>query len=148
MVNDVATQADATVISNTGGYSSIKAVDFNTRKRIYTATTNAVSLADHLDKVITLKDVIITPVETTDDKTGEVENYLRTVLIDVDGQAYATGSSGVALALSNLFRIVGEPDQWGDFGLPIEVYEERGKNNYRYMTIRLADEAAESDAKK
>lgn len=138
MANAEVAQVQANVIE--GGYSSIKGVDFATRKRIYTATANAKSLADNLDKVIFVKDVIVTPVTSAADENGEVDNYLRTVLIDVEDQAFATGSSGIALALSNLLRIVGEPDQWGDFGLPIVVFEERGKNNYRYMTIRLAED--------
>jgi hypothetical protein len=135
MSNEVATQqANTSVVE---GYSSIKGTDFETRKAIYTAVTNAESISDHLDEVINLKDIIVQPVTTEDDK-GVVESYLRTVLIDDQGKAFATGSEGVITSLNTLFKTVGEPSDWKGQALPIKVVEEKGRKGYRYMTIKLA----------
>src|SRR6187402_309416 len=65
-------------------YTSIKGSDLATQKKIFAAITNAQSLADHLNKTINLKHVIIQPV-TTENEKGEIENFLRTVLIADDG---------------------------------------------------------------
>lgn len=139
MSTDIATQNNNT--AGSGRYTSIKGSDLATRKKIFAATTNAESLADHLGETINLRHIIIQPVSTENEK-GEVEEFLRTVLVSEEGIAYASGSQGIVLALQGMFDVFGEPDSWPE-PLPIKVVEERGKRGYRYMTIKLAEDAAE-----
>lgn len=140
MSNEVATQANPTAAPMR--YTSITGSDLATKKRIFAALTSAESLSDHLDKTLQLEHVIIQPATSENDKTGEVENFLRTVLITEDGTAYASGSQGIVLAIQSLFDVFGDPSEWRE-PLAIKVVEERGKRGYRYMTIKPADEAAE-----
>jgi hypothetical protein len=141
MANDIA-ELDA---ASKQRYTSIKGTDFATQKRVFAAITNAESLAEHLGETINLKHVIIQPV-TTENEKGEVENFLRTVLISDNDVAYASGSGGIVLAIQTLFDVFGEPDKWAE-ALPIKVVEERGRRGYRYMTIKVADDTEVEPAK-
>jgi hypothetical protein len=143
MSNDIAT-AQHNAGESGNRYSSIKGSDLATKKRIFSAITSAQSLADNLDKTINLRHVIIQPV-TTEDEKGNVENFLRTVLIDDKDVAYASGSAGIVLAIQSLFDVFGEPESWTD-PVAIKVVEERGRRGYRYMTIKPADDVDEAVA--
>lgn len=142
MANEIATQ-NSTTGENGTRYSSLKGTDLATKKKIFTAITSASALAENLDKTINLKHVIIQPV-TTEDEKGTVENFLRTILIDENNVAYASGSAGIVLAIKNLFDVYGEPDEWSE-PVGIKVVEERGRRGYRYMTIKPADDVADED---
>jgi hypothetical protein len=139
MSNDIAT-AQQNNSENGTRYSSLKGSDLATKKKIFSAITSAESLAEHLDKTINLKHVIIQPV-TTESEKGEIENFLRTVLIDDNDVAYASGSAGIVLAIQSLFDVFGEPESWSE-PVAIKVVEERGRRGYRYMTIKPADDEA------
>ena len=139
-------EIDAIDNASSQRYSSITGGDLATKKRIYSAITNAQSLADHLDETINLRHVIIQPV-TTENEKGEVENFLRTVLISDTDVAYASGSAGIVLAIKTLFDVFGEPSTWAE-ALPVKIVEERGRRGYRYMTIKEADEDSDAKAEK
>jgi hypothetical protein len=137
MANDIASQ-NSNAGENGTRYSSLTGTDLATKKKIFTAITSAQSLADNLDKTIQLKHVIIQPV-TTEDEKGNVENFLRTILIDDNDVAFASGSAGIVLAIQSLFDVFGEPETWSE-PVAIKVVEERGRRGYRYMTIKPADD--------
>lgn len=134
---DIATQ-NTSMTNEAGRYSSLKGTDLKTRKAIFAAMSDAKTLNEHLNETILLRHVIIQPV-TTEDEKGNVQEFLRTVLIAEDGTAYASGSNGIILALKSLFQVYGEPDEWPE-PVAIKVVEERGNRGYRYMTIKPADE--------
>lgn len=120
------------------GFSSITATDLESRKLFYTAISDAKPLSDNLNKVINLKDVIVQPVSSEDEKTGVVEDYLRSVLIDADGTAYAASSTGVKSSLDNLFLVFGTPDTW-DAPLAIKVTEKKSaKPGFKFFSITIA----------
>ena len=130
-------QNNAGSVSLVDGYSSISGTDIEARKKVYTAISAAQQLSDHLGKTINLKDVIVQPVTSENEDTGEVDEYLRTTLIDADGTAYAAGSSGVASSLKNLFGVFGEPGTWTE-PLAIKVVEKKGRKGFKFMSIELA----------
>jgi len=136
MSKDIATISNGTT-QLVNGYSSITGDDLAARKAIYKAVSAAVPLSDHLGKTIQLKDVIVQPVQSENEQTGEVEDYLRTTLIDADGTAYSAGSSGVASSLRNMFDVLGEPGTWPE-PLPIKVVEKKGRKGFKFMSIELA----------
>lgn len=130
-------QKNAGSVSLVDGYSSINGDDMEARKKVYTAISAASLLSDHLGKTINLKDVIVQPVTSENEDTGEVEEYLRTTLIDVDGTAFAAGSTGVVSSLKNLFGVFGEPSSWTE-PLAIKVVEKKGRKGFKFMSIELA----------
>lgn len=137
MANKDIAVKNAGSVSLVDGYSSITGTDIEARKKVYTAISAAQQLSDHLGKTINLKDVIVQPVTSENEETGEVDEYLRTTLIDADGTAYAAGSSGVASSLKNLFGVFGEPEIWTE-PLAIKVVEKKGRKGFKFMSIELA----------
>lgn len=131
-------QQNAASIDLKRGYSSIQGDDMDARKRLYTAIASAEQLSDHLGETIVLKDVVVLPVTSENEETGEVDEYERTTLIDVNGSAFAAGSSGVVSSLKNLFGVFGEPSTWAE-PLPIKVVEKKGRKGFKFMTIELAE---------
>lgn len=141
MSQELATIADAVNDLNedrVAVYSSFKADDFETRKVVLAATTNAVPLVDHLNEHIALANVVVQAIQITDEKTGETDDAARTILIAEDGKAYAAVSGGIFRALTNIFGIVGQPHTW-DKPLDIEVVQERGRRGFNYFTIKLLE---------
>lgn len=136
MSNEIALKNSGSV-NLVDGYSSITGDDLDARKRVYTAISAAKSLSDVLGKTINLKDVIVQPVTSENEETGEVDEYLRTTLIDADGTAYAAGSTGVASSLRNLFGVFGEPSTWAE-PLAIKIVEKKGRKGFKFMSIELA----------
>lgn len=97
---------------NAGFYCSI--VNDGTRKSqiaIYNAVNGAdESVADHINEVLEIVNVVAHPVTLTDDVTGEIREALRTVLVDKNGKTYTAVSQGITNSLSRIFSIVGMPD--------------------------------------
>lgn len=108
------------------GYSSNKATDFGSRVGIVNAMTNAVPVADNLDKTINLKDVVIQSVTLVNERTGEYQEVPRITLIDANGTAYSATSDVIYKDLKNFFAILGEPNAW-PAPLPVKVTKEKAK---------------------
>lgn len=153
MSTEVATLASTVQSLNNGQiavYSSMKGDDFDTKVAVLAATTNAAPLNENFGKTINLVNVVVQAIdiESLNEKTGEVEvnEAVRTVLLDADGTSYYAVSGGIFKALTNMFGILGEPHVWVK-PLTIHVVEERSKKNaaHRYMTVKLG--AAETAKK-
>lgn len=119
-------------------FCSIKAD--GTRKSaiaIYNAINNkGESLDDHMGKVLEIVHVAAHPVSLTDEKTGEVVDTIRTVLVDKNGVNYDAVSEGVASSLQKIFAIVGMPP-WIDEPLKIKVVQQKTRAGYKTNTIEL-----------
>ena len=90
------------------------------RRELYNAMNNAdVQLADHIGQTIVMRDIIIEPVEMTDENTGEIKTCPRCIIIDVDGNSYTSISVGIYNALRRLCTVFGMPT-WAN-GLPVKV---------------------------
>ena len=70
-----------------GMYCSIHADTQEDRLDIYEAVSNSLSLDDMVGKVVEVENVIIQPVEMTDNATGEIMQRNRIVLITPQGAA-------------------------------------------------------------
>ena len=132
-------EANAANFADTGVqiYSSIKGTDPETRKKIYTAVSASDSLRDFLNKKLNIVDVIAQNVQLTDDKTGEVSSAVRIVLIDDKGKAYGSVSTGVYQSLTNLFAIVGKPEEWLT-PMVITPVEKMGRRGFRFISLELS----------
>lgn len=118
------------------GYSSNKATDFGSRVGIVNAMTNATPVAEHLDKVINLKDVVIQSVALVNERTGELQDVPRITLIDTDGRAFSATSDVIYKDLKNFFAILGEPNNW-PAPLPVKVTKEKAKVG-SFFTLSIA----------
>lgn len=85
-------------------------------------------ISDCIGQKIEMVNAFIEQVQMVNDETGEVNNGVRTVLIDKDGKGYQSVSTGIFNALKKLFAIYGTPDNWKE---PVPVTFTcitRGKN--------------------
>lgn len=113
----------------------------STRVAIFNAINGAdESLADHINEVLEVVNVVAHPVTLIDEQTGEVIEALRTVLIDKDGKAYTAVSSGIANALSRIIAIVGEPTNaaWEKEPVKMKIKQVKTRNGVNKVnTIEL-----------
>lgn len=101
------------------------------------AITNAEPLSDHLGQVINLVHCVFQAISLTDEKTGEVSDAVRTILIDQDGNGYAAVSAGLFGSLRDIFGILGQPATWNE-PLPITVDEQKGRKGYKFFKVSMA----------
>ena len=123
-------------------YCSIK--NDNTRKSqiaIYNAINGAdEQVADHINEVLEIVNVVAHPVTLTDEETGEIITALRTVLIDKNGKGYVAVSGGIANAVSRIMSIIGEPTNgaWEKEPVKMKIKQVKTRNgNNKVNTIEL-----------
>lgn len=119
-----------------GIYSSIKGDDFATRLEILKAVNDAEPISQHLGEVFELRHMVVQPVDSVDDQTGEASSYERVILIGDDGRAFVGASTGLMNSVRTFVGVMGEPDTWGQ-AIPVTVTEE-GKKPRSYFRINLA----------
>ena len=105
---------------------------------IYNSINNdGEKLIDHCGETLEITDVAAHGVSLADEKTGEINEVLRVVLIATDGTTYSCVSSGVVESLKKIFAIVGVPS-WKDEPVKIIPTEVRTKQGRRVLTLVLA----------
>lgn len=118
-------------------FCSIVGDDIESKKRIFNAVSNSTPLKDMIGKTIAIKDVIAQNVRLEDmNKPGEFNDAVRVVLIDPDGVAYGTVSSGVMNSLTNLFAIVGKPETWAE-PMNVQVNSKAGRRGFNFLALEL-----------
>ena len=98
------------------------------------------SLADHINEILEITNVVAHPVTLTDEETGEVINALRVVLIDKNGKAYQAVSGGIANAISRIISIIGDPatGAWEKEPVKMRVKQVKTRNgNNKVNTLEL-----------
>lgn len=130
--NSAQAQLDA-VTQGTGFYSSLALTTQKDKLSFLNVVSNSTSLQEKVGETIAIKDVIISTAQFTDDETGEVTEGLRTTLIDADGNAYHASSKGIALAMRQVFNVLGEPGSWEE---PLEAkVKQVQKGKFRVLTL-------------
>jgi len=119
-------------------YTSVKGVDKVAKLKVLDAITNSEPLADHLRESFNLTDFVIQVIQMADEKTGEIGNVPRIILIMDDGKAYHAISSGVLQSLRNFVGVLGEPGTGDAWPVAVTCDEVKGRNGYRFMTLKLA----------
>ena len=126
---------------NESFYCSIQ--DDGTRKSkvaIYNAIqTPDGKIADHINQVLEVVNVVAHPVTLTDEETGELFTALRTVLVTKDGKSYEAVSGGIANAISRIMSIVGPPTDgaWEKEPVKMKIKQVQTKGNNKINTIEL-----------
>lgn len=121
------------------GYCSIQGTDFGSRVAVVNAMTSASPVADNLDKLIMLKDVVIQEVQLVNERTGELQAVPRITLIDADGSAFSATSDVVFKDLKTFFSVLGTPNTW-PAPLPVVVTKAKAKGAGYYFTLNIAPE--------
>lgn len=117
-------------------YSSLEGDDMETRKRVFKAIAGASPLQDNLDKAINVVHIVRMPAESVNEATGELDQYMRTILIDDKENAFVASSVGVDISFQTIISTLGEPRTWGG---PIAFVAKReGKGTNKYLTLTLA----------
>ena len=139
--NEVAVQANKAVavgdITEAAGfYTSLNVASRADKMSLLKAINNSVPLVDKAGSEIAIVDVVMQEVEIANENTGAIEDAIRITLIDADGTAYNATSKGIAQSLKQTFGVLGTPEQW-DEPLVVTVAEERGRNGFRYLTLKF-----------
>lgn len=118
-------------------FSTVKGADYQSRLKTLAALSNATPLADHLDKQINLRDVVIQQISMVNERTGELQDVPRITLLDDSGVSYHAISDVVYKDLKNVFAILGMPHTW-PAPLPIFVTKNKGKVG-NFFTLSVGD---------
>ena len=98
------------------------------------ALTNAEELEGMIGRTLHLHDYVLQPVTVTDQRTGEIRNCTRIVLMCDEGN-FGTISTGVETSMRNLCTAMKNfPAPWNP---PIEVVptKQQGKNGFKFTQL-------------
>lgn len=91
-------------------FCSVKGGDRKSKAKVYNAINNPEhKVADFINKVIMVKDVVVEEITLENEETGEFETAPRVVLIDDKGKAYQAVSAGMFNAIKNAIQVFGAP---------------------------------------
>lgn len=100
----------------------------------------ALQLADYLNQVIDIVDVIVEGASKTDPETGEVTSFPLITLIDKDGLAYRCGSTGVFDSLRDL--LAWRPQTPWSPPMPVKCVAKRLGGGRRFFVLVYAPRKA------
>lgn len=129
---------ELTLFNGNGGrtYCSKIAESEEEKKDLFNALETCDALLnDCVGQEIDIKDVYCEEREITDDETGEIKKKYRTILFDMNGQTYATGSYGIFNIMRKLMAIYGMPT-WKN-GLKVKVAKRPIGNGKSTLTLTL-----------
>ena len=138
MATDITTtDSPLSGLTTTNGiFTTVKGTDFDSRRKIFSAVNDAKPVSDLNGKPFVIADLVIEATEFVNEKTGEVEPYVRTIFITPDGDAYQAFSGPVFNAAKRLLGLLGEPESWPE---PVKVrVTEEGKGTNRFYKLALA----------
>lgn len=123
--------------NNTGAiYCSKLTKTAEEKKDLFNALESCDALLnDCVGQEITIKDVYCEEKQVIDEETGETRVKYRTILFDVSGQTYATGSYGIFNVMKKIFAIYGYPT-W-DEGIKVKVSKRPVGNGKTSLTLTL-----------
>ncbi len=91
-------------------FCSMTASTDEERGKLFNAMNNPDErLADHINKVISAKDLYVEIVNCTNEETGEITACPRIVIIDEKGVSYQCVSIGIYSALKKVIQVYGAP---------------------------------------
>ena len=129
---------ELTLFNGNGGrtYCSKIAESEEEKKDLFNALETCDALLnDCVGQEIDIKDVYCEEREITDEETGEIKKKYRTILFDMNGQTYATGSYGIFNIMRKLMAIYGMPT-WKN-GLKVKVAKRPIGNGKSTLTLTL-----------
>lgn len=118
-------------------YCSFNANTPEGKVSLYTAMNNPTfRVEEKLNCTIALKDVYAEAVQFVSDKTGEVTDSVRIVLIDDEGNSYGCCSKGMFSAVKKLIQVFGAPT-WEE-PILVQPYQTPTRNGInKIFTLRV-----------
>lgn len=118
-------------------YCSKTAESEKEKKELFNALESCdVLLNDIVGTTIEIKDIYVEEKEVADSETGEMKTKYRTILFDVEGKTYATGSYGIYNVLKKIVGIYGLPTTW-EKPLKVKVAKRPIGNGKSSLTLTL-----------
>ena len=118
-------------------YCSKTAESEKEKKELFNALESCdVLLNDIVGTTIEIKDIYVEEKEVADSETGEIKTKYRTILFDVEGKTYATGSYGIYNVLKKIVGIYGLPTTW-EKPLKVKVAKRPIGNGKSSLTLTL-----------
>lgn len=119
-------------------YCSFNAETPEGKLALYTAMNNPTfSVQEKLNCTILLQDVYAEAIQFVDEKSGEVTDGVRIVLIDNEGNSYGSCSKGIFSAIKKLIQVFGAPT-WEE-PIPVQPYQASTRNgNNKIYSLRIA----------
>lgn len=118
-------------------YCSKKAETDEEKKELFNALESCDALLnDCVGQEIEIQDIYVEEKQVVDETTGELKNKYRSILFDVSGQTYATGSYGIYNVLKKIVGIYGLPDSW-EKPLKVKVTKRPIGNGKQSLTLTL-----------
>lgn len=149
MTNDIVpstpARADNSLIENRmaglAGTRQMFATSFDTSDKagqikLLGAINDAEPIDEHLDEVINLTDFVAQVVEFVDE-AGEMQEGIRVVIIDDEGNSYAAMSEGILKSLQTFVSVLGDPSGWEE-PLPIKIVRVKSRRGFQFFTAKLA----------
>lgn len=121
-------------------FPSVESMTRAQRVALYNAmSAEGESLEEHCGETLQMINAVGVAVRMTSDKTGEVRDCVRSVIITTDGQYYTAVSEGIIRALDRIALYVEQPP-WSE---PIAVIPRlrKTRQGYRVLTLELAEDA-------
>lgn len=135
--NQLITQENGMMEKATNSYCSLTVESADDKAKLFNLTNSPkYRLKDFINKRISIKDVFIEEVQFIDEETGEATQGKRTVIIDKNGDGYATSSNGIFNAISKLFQIFGFPNEW-EKPIDIEIKQKSISVDKNILTFEL-----------
>lgn len=117
-------------------YCSMDLSSLDAKKELMNALDNVdVLLKDVVGQEITLKDFYIQEYNKVNEENGEIKKKYRTILFDLNGRSYATGSYGIFNALRKIVYVYGYPTY--ETGIKVRVNYKKTKDNFQSLTLEL-----------
>lgn len=120
-------------------YCSKKAETDEEKKELFNALESCDALLNDCvgqEIEIEIEDIYVEEKQVVDKTTGELKNKYRSILFDVTGQTYATGSYGIYNVLKKIVGIYGLPDSW-EKPLKVKVTKRPIGNGKQSLTLTL-----------
>lgn len=133
------TVADFTAPAENMMYCSLKSDGtMKSKAAIFNAVNSPEKrVSDCIGDVINLKDIVAHPVKLVDEKTGELLETMRMVLISDAGVGYEAVSTGLVNAVQRILQIFGQPESWTE-PIPVKVVQKGTRNgNNKVTTLKI-----------
>lgn len=118
-------------------YCSKEAESEKEKKELFNALETCDALLnDCVGQEIEIQDIYVEEKQFIDDETGELKTKYRTIIFDVSGQTYATGSYGIFNVLKKIIGIYGLPTEW-KAPLKVKVAKRPIGNGKQSLTLTI-----------
>lgn len=128
--------AVAGIANADGMYTSLQTTTRAEKMALLKAINSSKPLLDVAGEKLKIVDVVMQTVDLANETTGEVEDAVRITLIDPDGNAFHATSKGILQSLRQAIGVFGAPGTWEE-PLEVTVAEEKGRNGYRFLTLKF-----------